>query len=75
VLVTRVDKPFKSVKDVVDAAKAKPNALSIGNAGPGGAHHLSGELFKQAAGIFDAGRPVQGRRPGVAARCCRARST
>jgi tripartite-type tricarboxylate transporter receptor subunit TctC len=39
VLVTRADKPFKSMQDVVEAAKANPGRLTIGNAGPGGAHH------------------------------------
>jgi tripartite-type tricarboxylate transporter receptor subunit TctC len=51
VLVTRTDKLFAAVKDVVAFAKSKPGALSIGNAGNGGAHHLSAELFQQATGI------------------------
>lgn len=51
VLVTRTDKPFRSLADVIAAAKAKPGTLTIGNAGPGGAHHLSAELLKQQAGI------------------------
>jgi len=67
VLVTRVEKPFKSVKDVVDAAKAKPGALTIGNAGPGGAHHLSGELFEQAAGITTLSVPYKGGGPASTA--------
>jgi tripartite-type tricarboxylate transporter receptor subunit TctC len=67
VLVTRVEKPFKTVKDVVEAAKAKPNVLSIGNAGPGGAHHLSGELFEQAAGITMLAVPYKGGGPASTA--------
>jgi tripartite-type tricarboxylate transporter receptor subunit TctC len=67
VLVTRVEKPFKTVKDVVEAAKAKPNGLSIGNAGPGGAHHLSGELFEQAAGITMLAVPYKGGGPASTA--------
>ncbi|MBA2961047.1 MULTISPECIES: Bug family tripartite tricarboxylate transporter substrate binding protein [Ramlibacter] len=63
VLVTRADKPFKSLKDVVEAAKAKPGQLTIGNAGAGGAHHLSGELFKQTAGIFMLPIPYKGGGP------------
>ncbi|SNT08037.1 Tripartite-type tricarboxylate transporter, receptor component TctC [Noviherbaspirillum humi] len=63
VLVTRTDKPFKSLKDVVAAAKAKPDSLTIGNAGPGGAHHLSGELFKQQAGISLLPVPYKGGGP------------
>jgi tripartite-type tricarboxylate transporter receptor subunit TctC len=67
VLVTRVEKPYKSVKDVVDAAKAAPGKLSIGNAGPGGAHHLSGELFEQAAGITTLAVPYKGGGPAATA--------
>jgi tripartite-type tricarboxylate transporter receptor subunit TctC len=67
VLVTRTDKPFKSVKDVVAAAKAKPGLLTIGNAGAGGAHHLSAELFKQTAGIFMLSVPYKGGGPAAGA--------
>jgi len=67
VLVTRVDKPYKTVKDVVDAAKAKPGGLTVGNAGPGGAHHLSGELFEQAAGIQTLSVPYKGGGPAATA--------
>ena len=63
VLVTRVEKPFRSLKDVVAAAKARSGSLTIGNAGPGGAHHLSGELFKQAAGISLLPIPYKGGGP------------
>ena len=63
VLVTKTDKPFKSLNDVIAAAKAKPGALTIGNAGQGGAHHLSAELFKQQAGIFMLSVPYKGGGP------------
>ncbi|HEX7889744.1 MAG TPA: tripartite tricarboxylate transporter substrate binding protein [Ramlibacter sp.] len=65
VLVTRVDKPFKNLKDVITAAKARPGGLSIANAGPGGAHHLSAELFKQQAGIFMLSIPYKGGGPAA----------
>lgn len=51
VLCVPVNSPFKSVTDVVKAAKAKPGELTFGSGGIGGTHHLSGELFKQTAGI------------------------
>jgi tripartite-type tricarboxylate transporter receptor subunit TctC len=65
VLVTRTDKPFKSVSDVIAAAKAKPDALTIGHAGQGGAHHLSAELFKQQAGISMLPVPYKGGGPAA----------
>ena len=51
ILMVRADSPFKSVKDVVNAAKAAPGKLSYGSGGIGGSHHLSGALFEHAAGI------------------------
>ncbi|HSV44784.1 MAG TPA: tripartite tricarboxylate transporter substrate binding protein [Ramlibacter sp.] len=65
VLVTRAEKPFKTLKDVIAAAKAKPGSLTIGNAGQGGAHHLSAELFKQQAGIFMLSIPYKGGGPAA----------
>ncbi|CAN7678790.1 Bug family tripartite tricarboxylate transporter substrate binding protein [Acidovorax sp. LjRoot117] len=43
--------PFKSVKEVIAASKAKPNSLSFASGGIGGSHHLAGELLQDAAGI------------------------
>lgn len=67
VLVTRSEKPFKSVKDVVAAAKAKPGSLTLGNAGNGGAHHLSAELFEEAAGVQVLHVPYKGGGPAATA--------
>ncbi|SCK24839.1 Tripartite-type tricarboxylate transporter, receptor component TctC [Variovorax sp. HW608] len=50
-LTVRPDSPFKSVKDVIQAAKAHPGRLSFASGGLGGSHHLSGELFKSTAKI------------------------
>nr|WP_029001968.1 tripartite tricarboxylate transporter substrate binding protein [Azohydromonas australica] len=65
VLVTRTDKPYKSFKDVVAAAKARPGAVSIGNAGTGGAHHLSAELMEDAAGLEMLAVPYKGGGPAA----------
>ena len=51
VLTVRTESPYKSVKDIVAAAKAKPGALSYASGGIGGTHHLSGALLESAAGI------------------------
>jgi tripartite-type tricarboxylate transporter receptor subunit TctC len=51
VLMVKNESPFKSVKDVVAAAKAKAGALSYASGGIGGTHHLSGALFEHTAGI------------------------
>jgi tripartite-type tricarboxylate transporter receptor subunit TctC len=51
ILMVRADSPYKSVKDLVNAAKAAPGKLSYGSGGIGGTHHLSGALFEHTAGI------------------------
>lgn len=51
ILMVRNDSPFKTVKDIVAAAKANPGKLSYGSGGIGGSHHLSGALFEHTAGI------------------------
>jgi len=51
ILMLRNDSPYKSVKDIVAAAKASPGKLSYASGGIGGSHHLSGALFEHSAGI------------------------
>ena len=51
ILMVRNDSPYKSVKDIVAAAKAEPGKLSYASGGIGGSHHLSGALFEHTAGI------------------------
>ena len=51
VLVTAPSKGFKSVADLVAAAKAKPGELNFASAGVGAASHIAGERFRLAAGL------------------------
>ena len=51
ILMVRNDSPYKSVKDIVAAAKAAPGKLSYASGGIGGSHHLSAALFEHVAGI------------------------
>ena len=67
VLSTPVSKPYKTVADIVTAAKKAPGSLNIANAGPGGAHHLSAELFESTAGIDMVGIPFKGGGPAATA--------
>jgi tripartite-type tricarboxylate transporter receptor subunit TctC len=41
----------RSVKDVIALAKAKPGQLTYASSGIGGLIHVTGELFKQTAGV------------------------
>ena len=51
VLVVNPSSPYKTVQDIVAAAKAKPGTLTFSSGGIGGSHHLSAELFEQNADI------------------------
>ena len=50
VLVTLASSPFKSIADIVAAARAKPGALTFGSTGIGGGNHLAGELLALSTG-------------------------
>lgn len=51
VLVVPTNSPYKSVADIIAAAKAHPGTLSFASSGLGTTQHLSGELFQKMAGI------------------------
>jgi len=50
-LAVNSDTPVKSVRQLVDLARASPGKLSFGSPGIGTPPHLAGELFKRATGI------------------------
>jgi tripartite-type tricarboxylate transporter receptor subunit TctC len=56
-----------SVKQLIDEAKANPGKLSYASGGNGTAMHLSGEMFKQMAGIDLVHIPFKGSGPAVTA--------
>jgi tripartite-type tricarboxylate transporter receptor subunit TctC len=51
VLVAAPGKGFKTVAELVAAAKARPGALNFASAGIGSASHIAGERFRLAAGL------------------------
>jgi len=48
---TRADKPYQSFRDVVEAAKAKPDGVTIGSIGNGTVGHLAALLAQQLGGF------------------------
>ena len=60
VMVVSPNKGYKSVKDVVAAAKDKPGQLNYASAGLGSATHMSAEKFKLASGIDAVHVPYKG---------------
>lgn len=65
VLMVNPKSPYKTVAELVAAAKAKPGVLTAANGGIGGSHHLSAELFKQTAGLDIISVAYKGGAPGA----------
>jgi tripartite-type tricarboxylate transporter receptor subunit TctC len=63
VVVVNPKHPFKTLKDLIDYAKANPDKLNFGSAGNGTSHHLAGELFKTLTGTKLTHVPYKGAGP------------
>ena len=51
IIVANAQSPYHTLKDMVDDAKKNPGKLNWGYPGAGTTQHLTGELFKQVAGV------------------------
>ena len=65
VLAVHPSSPFKSVADVVAAAKKEPDKWSYGTSGVAGPHHFSGELLKSFTGVSLLHIPYKGGAPAM----------
>jgi tripartite-type tricarboxylate transporter receptor subunit TctC len=65
ILLVRADSPFKTVADVIAAAKAKPGSLSFAHAGNGTSTHLAGALLNNLAKIDINAIPYKGGAPAI----------
>jgi tripartite-type tricarboxylate transporter receptor subunit TctC len=65
VLLTQPASPFKTLKDVVDAARAKPRQIAYGSAGFGQPVHIAMELLIEAARIELVHIPYKGAGPAL----------
>jgi tripartite-type tricarboxylate transporter receptor subunit TctC len=63
VVVTRPDAPFKTIPELVAAAKA--GRLNYGSAGNGSVNHLLGEMFNTATGVKLVHVPYRGAAPAM----------
>jgi tripartite-type tricarboxylate transporter receptor subunit TctC len=64
VLVVAADSPYKTLADVVAAAKARPEALNYASSGSGTVAHLATELFQKTADIRFTHVPYKGAAQG-----------
>ncbi|HEY9067151.1 MAG TPA: tripartite tricarboxylate transporter substrate binding protein [Burkholderiaceae bacterium] len=60
VMVTGMSTPYKTLTDVVNAAKAKPGQVNFASPGNGTVAHLTSELFQKAAGVKTQHIPYKG---------------
>lgn len=64
-LVVPAASPYKSVKDMVEAAKQSPGKITFTSSGAMGITHLLTEIFSQEAGIKLSHIPYQGSAPAI----------
>jgi tripartite-type tricarboxylate transporter receptor subunit TctC len=64
-LVVHPSVPARSVKELIEYAKANPGKLTFASQGNGSTGHMAGELFKQQAGIDMVHIPYRGAAPAV----------
>jgi len=65
ILVANPDFPVKSVKDVIQMAKAKPDAVSYASVGNGSPGHLAGAMMASSAGVNMMHIPYRGGGPAI----------
>ena len=67
VLVVRADSPYKSVKDLVEAAKKKPGGIPYGSSGNYGTMHVPMEMLNSVSGVQMLHVPFTGAGPAIVA--------
>lgn len=65
IIATSVNSPYKSIADVVKAAKVNPTKVTYGSPGNGTSIHIAGHLFEKAAGIELTHVPYKGSNPAL----------
>lgn len=66
IIVTRADSPYKTLDDVIKAAKANPKSIDYASPGAGTITHLAAVLFQEKAGITLQHVPYKGSAPAMA---------
>jgi tripartite-type tricarboxylate transporter receptor subunit TctC len=60
ILVVNANSPYKTLKDLVDAAKQSPGKINMASSSNGTIGHIGGELFQRRAGIKMTHVPYKG---------------
>lgn len=64
-IVVNITSPYQTLKDLLDAARAKPGELTMASAGPASSPHIAIETIKRATGVNINYIPYQGTTPAV----------
>lgn len=64
-LLVRTDSPYKTVSDLLEAAKKSPGKLNYGSGGVGSSQHLAGAMFKKVTGVDVVHIPFKGVAPAM----------
>jgi tripartite-type tricarboxylate transporter receptor subunit TctC len=67
VIVVNADSPYRTLADLLDAARSKPGELTVASVGPATPIHLGVEMLKRAAQVDITYVPFKGDGPGVTA--------
>ena len=67
VIVVNGASPYRTLADLLDAARTKPGQLTFASAGPGTTHHIGFEMLKRAADVDLIYVPYPGGAPAISA--------
>ena len=67
VIVVNAASPYRTLADLLDAARARPGELTLGSGGPGSSLHIGFEVIRRAAGVNITYVPYGGNAPAVSA--------
>jgi len=65
VIAANPNVPYANIKQLIEAAKGKPNSIAYGSPGNGSTPHMAMELFARAAGIDLQHIPYRGGAPAI----------
>ncbi len=65
IIVTSTDSPYKTLAQLIAAAKANPESIKFGSAGNGSSNHLAGELLAMMTNVKLLHIPYKGDAPSI----------
>ncbi|SOY93272.1 conserved exported hypothetical protein [Cupriavidus taiwanensis] len=65
VMLVPKDSPYRSVRELIEKARARPGQLNYGSGGVGSSQHLAGAVFRKLAGADVAHIPFKGTAPAM----------